>query len=49
VPEGYTVYTVRELYLLLKLDEATIRLIHEAKRLGGAVILGAETCDEDSG
>lgn len=49
VPGGHPAYTVRELFLLLKLDEATIRLIHEAKRLGGAVILGVETCDEDSG
>ena len=40
VPEGLAVYTVPELYLLLKLDETTIRLIHEAKKLGGAVVVG---------
>ena len=39
IPEGHATYTVGELFLLLKVDEATIRLIHEAKKLGGAVVL----------
>jgi len=38
-PQEHPTYTVGELFLLLKLDEATIRLIHEAKKLGDAVIV----------
>jgi len=39
LPEGYEVYKLRELLLLLQVDDSTIRLVHEAKKLGGAVVL----------
>ena len=39
LPEGHAVYRLRELRHLLKVDDSTIRLVHEVKKLGGAVIL----------
>ena len=46
MPKEHEVYTVRELFLLLKVDETTIRLVHEAKKLGGAVVLEVEQLPE---
>ena len=48
VPSGYPVYLLTELYQLEKADEPTIRLIHEAKKLGGAVVVRVENPPEDS-
>ena len=42
VPAGYCVYTVTEIYALAQLDPTTIRLVHEAKRVAGAVISSVE-------
>ena len=39
VRSGYPVYLITELYQLEKADDSTIRLIHEAKKLGGAVVI----------
>lgn len=40
IPEGYPVYTSQELFDLLDLDDAMVRMIHEAKKLGDASIIG---------
>ena len=44
VPEGYPVYTEVELEELCREDvsEGTIRLVHEAKKLAGAVVLSVK-------
>lgn len=41
VPEGYPVYTEMELEQLCRADihEATLRLVHEAKKLAGAKVV----------
>jgi len=43
-PEGYPVYTEAELERLCRDDvsEATLRLVHEAKKLAGATVVGVE-------
>ena len=41
-PTGYPIYLEQELEYLLELDDSTIRLIHEAKKLGGATITDVE-------
>ena len=46
LPEGHAVYKLRELFLLLKVNDSTIRLVHEAKKLGGAVVLEVEQLPE---
>ena len=42
VPEGYPVYTGAELRELCQegVSESTLRLMHEAKKLAGAVVVG---------
>ena len=47
VPSGYAVYLLTELYQLEKADDSTIRLVHEAKKLGGAVVIRVENPRED--
>ena len=44
VPDGYPVYTEVELEELCREDvsEGTIRLVHEAKKLAGAVVLSVK-------
>ena len=44
VPEGYQVYTEAELDELCQDDisNATIRLVHEAKKIAGAVVVSVE-------
>ena len=44
VPGGYPVYTIVELEELCQGDisEATLRLVHEAKRIAGAVVVSVE-------
>ena len=48
VPEGYSVYTEAELEELCKDDvtEATLRLVHEAKKLVGAKVVSVESKKE---
>lgn len=48
VPEGYPVYTEAELKKLFSEDinESTLRLIHEAKKHGGAVVTDVEDAKE---
>jgi len=41
-PTGYPAYTVEEIRLLGQLDETTISLVHEAKRIAGATITSVE-------
>ena len=38
VPEGYPVYTQIELMELDDVNEATLRLVHKAKKIAGAVV-----------
>ena len=47
VPEGYPVYTEAELEELCWVDvsEATLRLVHEAKKLAGAVAISIEDAE----
>jgi len=40
IPAGYPVYTSGELLELLDVDDSMVRLIHEAKKKGGASIAG---------
>jgi len=47
IPPGYPVYMLSELYQLEKADDSTVRLIHEAKKLGGAVVIRVENPQED--
>ena len=47
VPSGYPVYLLTELYQLEKADDSTIKLIHEAKKLGGAVVVRVENPPDD--
>jgi len=42
LPAGYCVYTVTEIHALAQLDETTIRLVHEAKKIAGATITSVE-------
>jgi hypothetical protein len=41
-PDGYSVYTELELSYLAEANDSTLRLVHEAKKLGGAVVTGVE-------
>jgi len=43
-PEGYPVYTEAELEELFRdgVSQATLRLVHEAKKLAGAIVVGVE-------
>ena len=47
VPPGYPVYLLTELYQLEKADDSTTRLVHEAKKLGSAVVIRVENPRED--
>jgi len=42
VPGGYPIYTEAELEKLCQdgVSEATLRLVHQAKKLAGAVVMG---------
>lgn len=44
IPDGYLVYTEAELEELCQGDvsEATLRLVHEAKKIAGAVVISVE-------
>ena len=42
VPEGHPIYTEAELESLLPVTDATLRLVHEAKKLAGAVVVSVE-------
>ena len=41
LPEGYTVYNLEELHHLLKVEDSTLRLIHEAKTNGAVIVTDA--------
>ena len=41
-PQGYPVYLEQELDFLLEANDSTLRLVHEAKKLGGAEVIGVE-------
>jgi len=47
-PEGYLVYTLAEAEVLGQCDERTKRLVHEAKKLAGAKVVGWSRRDDDS-
>ena len=47
-PEGYLVYTLAEAEVLGQCDERTKRLVHEAKKLAGAKVVGWSRRDNDS-
>jgi len=48
IPGGYPVYTEQELEYLLEADDSTLRLVHEAKKQAGAVVIGTEERDDSS-
>ncbi len=41
-PAGYPTYLEQELEYLLEVDDSTLKLIHEAKKLAGATVTGVE-------
>ena len=41
-PAGYPTYLEQELESLLEVDDSTLKLIHEAKKLAGATVTGVE-------
>jgi hypothetical protein len=41
-PSGYPTYLEQELESLLEVDDCTLKLIHEAKKLAGATVTGVE-------
>lgn len=46
-PGGYPVYTEQELECLLEVDNSTLRLVHEAKKLAGATVISIEKQERD--
>lgn len=50
VPEGYPVYTEAELEELCRdgVDGATLRLVHEAKRIAGAVVISVKNVEREN-
>lgn len=41
-PEGYAVYTDQELEYLSEASSSTLRLVHQAKKTGGALVIGVD-------
>lgn len=46
-PAGYPTYLEQELECLLEVDDSTLKLIHEAKKLAGATVTGVEKQEKE--